>query len=140
MQIASGQTDPFAGVAQPRLDQVMRGIKRVEAEKGGDKTQCLPISPLILTKMKEVSSPCKDEYNTKMIWAASYFFTFLRAGELTVPSNKDCDPSVHLSVQDIATDDSKHLSVLRLTVKQPKMDPFCKGVELVVGKTGSSLC
>ena len=36
LQIASGRTDPFAGVAWPRLDQVMRGIKRVEAEKGGD--------------------------------------------------------------------------------------------------------
>ena len=40
LQIASGRTDPFAGVAWP--------------------------SPLILTKLKEAWSPRKDEYNTKM--------------------------------------------------------------------------
>ena len=57
-----------------------------------------------------------------------------------MPSNKDYNPSVHLSVQDIATNDSKHPSVLHLTVKQSKMDPFRKGVDLIVGKTGSSLC
>ena len=142
LQIASGRTDPFAGVAWPRLDQVMRGIKRVEAEKGGDKRQRLPISPLILTKLKEAWSPHKDEYDTKMIWAASClcFFAFLRAGEMTVPSDEEYDPSVHLSVQDIAVDDSKHPSVLRITIKQSKTDPFRKGVDLFVGKTGSSLC
>ena len=63
LQIASGWADPFAGVACPCL---MREIKRVEVEKGGDKRQCLPISPLILTKLKEAWFPRKDEYNTKM--------------------------------------------------------------------------
>ena len=70
LQIAAGLPDPFAGVAWPRLDQVMRGIKKVEAEKGCDKRERLPISPLILTKLKEVWSPSQDSYDTKMIWAA----------------------------------------------------------------------
>ena len=140
LQIASGRTDPFAGVAWPRLDQVMRGIKRVEAEKEETKDSACPY--LILTKLKEAWSPRKDEYDTKMIWAASClcFLAFLRAGEMTVPSGEDYDPSVHLSVQDIAANDSKHPSVLRVTIKQSKTDPFRKGVDLFVGKTGSSLC
>ena len=58
---------------------------------------------------------------------------------MTVPSNEDFDPSVHLSVQDIAADDSKHPSFLRVMIKQSKTDPFRKGVDLFVGKTGSSL-
>ena len=59
---------------------------------------------------------------------------------MTVPSDEEYDSSVHLSVQDIAVDDSKHRSVLRIAIKQSKTDPFRKGVDLFVGKTGSSLC
>lgn len=33
LQIAGGLPDPFAGVAFPQLDQVMKGIKRHEAER-----------------------------------------------------------------------------------------------------------
>ena len=49
LQIATGLPDPFAGTAWPRLDQMMKGIKRVEAEKGTVKRERLPISPLILS-------------------------------------------------------------------------------------------
>ena len=59
---------------------------------------------------------------------------------MTVPSDEDYDPSVHLSVQDIAADDSKSLSVLCVMIKQSKTDPFRKGVDLFIGKTGSPLC
>lgn len=59
LQIAAGLADPFAGVAWPRLDQVMKGIKQVEAEKGTNKRECLPISPLILTKLKDAWCPTK---------------------------------------------------------------------------------
>ena len=132
LQIATGLPDPFAGTAWPRLDQVMKGIKRVEAEKGTVKRECLPISPLILSKLRDAWSPTKGEHNTKMIWAACClcFFAFLRAGEMTVPTDEEYDPSVHLSVQDISVDDAKHPSVLCIRIKQSKTDPFCKGVNL----------
>ena len=58
---------------------------------------------------------------------------------MTVPSDEDYDPSVHLSVQDIAADDLKSLSVLHVMIKQSKTDPFRKGVDLFIGKTGSPL-
>ena len=142
VQIATGLPDPFAGTAWPRLDQVMKGIKRVEAEKGTVKRECLPISPLILSKLRDAWSPTKGEHDTKMIWAACClcFFAFLRAGEMTVPTDEEYDPSVHLSVQDISVDDAKHPSVLCIRIKQSKTDPFCKGVNLFVGKTGSLVC
>ena len=142
LQIASGQPDPFAGVAWPKLDQVMRGIKKMEAEKGGGTKQRLPISPLILTKLRETLSSSLEEYNTKMIWAACClcFFAFLHSGEMTVPSDQEYDPSAHLSVGDIAVDNSKCPSILCIRIKQCKTDPFRKGVNLYVGRTGSQLC
>ena len=135
-------SDPFAGTAWPQLDLVMRGIKRVEAERGMSKRERLPISPCLLRKLKEVWSPQSHEHNTKMIWAACClcFFAFLRAGEMTVPSDGAYDASVHLSIQDIAVDDSRNPSIIRIQIKQSKTDPFRKGVDLYVGKTGSQLC
>ena len=35
LQITGGLPDPFAGVAFPQLDQVMKGIKRHKAERHG---------------------------------------------------------------------------------------------------------
>ena len=57
LQISYGLDDPFAGIAMPQLDLVMRGIKRSEAEKGVSKREQLPIFPLILLRLKEVWSP-----------------------------------------------------------------------------------
>ena len=68
------------------------------------------------------------------------FFAFLRAGELTVPSDSTYDPAVHLSLSDVATDAPLNPSALRITVKQSKTDPFRRGVDLWVGRTGTDLC
>ena len=102
----------------------------------------MPISPLILGQLKGVWSPAGHTHDTKMIWAACTleYFAFLRAGEMTVPNNQTFDPSVHLSVADIAVDDAKNPSVLQINIKQSKTDPFRRGVNLYVGRTGSDLC
>ena len=57
-----------------------------------------------------------------------------------MPGNEEYDPFGYLSIQDIAADDLKHPSLLRITIKQSKTDSFCKGVDLFVAKTGSLLC
>ena len=56
-----------------------------------------------------------------------FFFSFLQAGELTVPTGSSYDPSIHLSVGGIAVD------------HQSKTDPFRKGVDLFIGRTGTDL-
>ena len=50
-------------------------------------------------------------------------------------SESNYDPHVHLSFMDLAVDNSSHPSVISLQLKQSKtaIDPFMKGVKLVVG-------
>ena len=140
-QIKAGFPDPFQG-AMPRLAYVLRGVKSDEAKRGGGSRERLPITPSILRKLREVWSPSGTERDTKLIWAACClcFFAFLRAGELTVPSDSTYDPAVHLSLSDVATDAPLNPSALRITVKQSKTDPFRRGVDLWVGRTGTDLC
>ena len=142
LQIAAGHSDPFAGAAMPQLDQVMKGIKRVEAEKGSQKRERLPITPAILLKLREAWSGKMADFDTKMIWAACClaFFAFLRAGEMTVPGDDSYDPSVHLSISDISVDNQKNPSIMCIKIKQSKTDPFRRGINLFVGKTDSTLC
>ena len=59
---------------------------------------------------------------------------------MTAPSNTTYDASVHLSISDIAVDNSKAPAVVRVTIKASKTDPFRKGVELYLGKTGTTVC
>ena len=77
-----------------------------------------------------------------MLWGACGlgFFAFLRAGEFTVPSRTAYDPSVHLSVEDIAIDSRAAPSIIRLRLKQSKTDPFRQRVDIHLGKTDSDLC
>ena len=121
---------------------MLRGIKKREAEKGVGPRERLPITPPLLVRLKEVWSASGGDRDSKMVWAACClcFFAFLRAGEMTVPSDKEFDPVVHLCVGDIAIDDPTQPAMLRVTIKQSKTDPFRKGVNLFVGRTSSPLC
>ena len=77
----------------------------------------------------------------KMHWAACciyFFFAFLRVGE--APSDKGFDPAVHFGIGDVAVDNPREPSVVRIRVKQSKTDPFRKGIDLFVGKMASAVC
>ena len=68
------------------------------------------------------------------------FFGFL-AGELTVPSEAAFDDAVHFMMRDdLAVDNPRNPSVLRLWLKATKTDPFRRGIFLFIGKTDSDLC
>lgn len=77
-----------------------------------------------------------------MLWAAACvgFFGFLRAGEFTVPSIRAYDPSTHLNLSDKALDSHTSPSIVRLSIKQSKTDPFRLGVEIFLGQTGTEIC
>ena len=139
LHIAEGHPNPFVG-ALPRLDYVLRGVKKREVEHGVVRKQRLPISPDILRRIQQVWSSAAALPDTIMLWAACTlcFFGFLRAGEMMVSNDGAYDPSVHLSVGDIAVDDVRTPRVLRVAIKQSKTDPFCHG--LFIGRTSTDLC
>ena len=140
-QIRAGYGDPFTAI-MPRLDYVMKGIKRVQATSGRGSRQRLPITPAILRKLKEVWAESAGNPDTKLIWAACClcFFAFLRVGEMTTPDARSYDPGAHLCYADVALDDSRNPSFLRIRIKQSKTDPFRRGINLFVGRTDSDLC
>ena len=79
--------------------------------------------------MSQSSNP-----DTVMLRAASCiaFSGFLRAGELTAPSEASFDPEVHLC--------HSCPRMVRLTLKQSKTDPFRQGINIFIGHTGTDLC
>ena len=141
MHIRAGFPDPFLA-HMSRLGYTMKGVKRVEAEKGGNQRPRLPITPPLLKKLRSAWDRVGVNHDTRMIWAACClaFFGFLRAGELTVPDDTGYDANVHMGVADIAVDDSVSPSFVRVRIKQSKTDPFRHGVELFLGRTHTELC
>ena len=141
LQISGGYPDPRVG-DMPRLSQVMRGIKSKQAKQGRQSRPRLPITPSILRQMRQVWVQSGEDFNHIMLWAASTtcFFGFMRAGEITVPSQGAYDPSAHLSFNDIAVNDPTDPTLMEIRVKASKTDPFRNGVNLYVGRTNNELC
>ena len=125
-----------------RLEYVTRGIKKREAEVGRGERPRLPITLPILRQLKAGWEPTGGERDTKLLWAASAlcFFAFLRVGEMTVPGDTAFDPAIHLSINDLAVDNSQHPKWVRVSIKQSKTDPFRRGVDVFVGRSSSPLC
>lgn len=141
MHIAEGLADPFIS-AMPRLHYVVNGVKRTQSEEGKGSRVRLPITPEILRKLKTVWERQGCSQDIRMLWAACClcYFAFLRVGEMTVPSDSAFNPRDHLCVADVAVDDKKRPTLMRVTIKQSKTDPFRKGVSLFLGRTASDLC
>lgn len=76
-----------------------------------------------------------------MLWAAccTAFFGFLQSGEITTPSLREYDASVHLSFGDVALD-STHNPTAQVRIKASKTDPFRQGISIFLGRTDTLLC
>ena len=66
------------------------------------------------------------------------FFGFLHS--VCVPSLKEYDADQHLSVGDVALDAVKTPSLVWVSLKAFKTDPFHRGVDVSLGKTYNDLC
>ena len=120
----------------PRLKLVLKGIKKEKA-RSAPPTGCLPVTTEIMRSIKAVLESNAAHYDNVLLWAACClaFFGFLRCGEFMVPSQAEYDPDTHLSSADVALDDKVNPSVIQVTIKQSKTDPFRLGVDLYLGRT-----
>ena len=77
-----------------------------------------------------------------MLWAAALvcFFGFMRAGELMGDRKDGFDPSQHLGLEDVTADSQTNPTMVQLTLKKSKTDPFRQGVNIVLGATCNDLC
>ena len=77
-----------------------------------------------------------------MLWAAALacFFGFMHTGELMGDRKDGFDPSQHLGLEDVATDSRENPTMVQITLKKSKTDPFRQGVTIVLGATGNDLC
>ena len=64
----------------------------------------------------------------------------MHSGEITIPSQTAYDPTAHLNFADVSVDDPDHPTIVQLSIKQSKTDPFRQGVKIYLGTTGNTLC
>ena len=141
LQISYGFPSPFE-VPMPRLELILRGIKSTQAKQGRIPKRKLPITPIMLQHMRAMWSRIGTDYEETMLWAAAVtcFFGFMRAGEVLLNAKDKFDPSYNLSFADVASDSRSKPSFIQLTLKGSKTDPFRKGVNIIIGRTGDRLC
>ena len=127
----------------PKLKMISNGITRAKAAAPGPRVcQRLPITPPILRQIRSLWAPRAMDPDTIMLWAActTAFFGFFRLGEILVPSGSLFDPTVHLTMADIAIDRRENPSMLRVHLKVSKTDQERKGTSVFIGKTGDDIC
>ena len=81
-----------------RNKHVLRGIKKEHSKQANITKSRLPITPNILLKLRSV---WEEEASNIMLWAAccTCYFGFLRSGEISIPSDREYDPSTHLAIK-----------------------------------------
>ena len=135
LQIDRGLGDPFLS-SLCKLHYVLRGVKRTQAEDGGSSRKRLPITPSLLRSIKGIWDPNCADPDLIMLWAACCvaFFGFMRAGELTVPSDKGYDAAVQLSLSDISVDNPTSPGVLCVRLRPPRRTLSARGSPCSLGR------
>ena len=118
MHIATGQRIVFHQQLTPRLQQVLKGIQRTQAISKAPRIR----RPITLDIMKAILNLLlqKDtSYDNTMIWVAccTAFFGFLRSSEMTVPSQDTYDPTIYLSIKDVAVNNKSSPTMVCIKIK-----------------------
>ena len=140
LHVSAGLHNQFAAQLTPRLEMVLKGIKKDKAA-ATPRTR-LPITVEIMERLRCTLIKQPTDHNNIMMWAACSlaFFGFLRCSEFTVPSQEGYSPAVHLSLQDISLDSRESPTKIQVRIKESKTDPFRHGCTLCLGKTGKDIC
>ena len=129
----------ITNIYTPRVDLVLRGIKRVKCNVASSKVR-LPITPVILGDLKKVWR--SNTLDNRMLWAAAClgFFGFLHCAEFTISTVNAFDPSKHLTLGDVLVTPDLQCSTLAVKIKMSKTDQFGKGLWIYFQHTGVALC
>ena len=123
-QLSLGLPDPREQSSLPVLRRVLAGISRSRVGRGQPSRIRLPITAALLRDIgKELA-----------------FFGFFRLGELLLVKQSDFNPRLHLAWGDMAVDNQQAPSMLKFHLKQSKTDPFGRGADIILGRTGCDLC
>ena len=119
----------------------MQGIKREQLHTRPLKKR-LPVTTSIMRQIKEVLLGHPHQYHNILMWAVccTAFFGFLHCSEFTIPTQHSYDPEVPLSIDDLAVDSIVTPSLIKITIRQSKTDPFQEGVDLYLGRTDMEIC
>ena len=141
LHVTAGLHGEFARALTPRLELTLKGIKK-ESIKNNPPQIRLPITIDVMCSILNVLSRAPERHDNILMWAAccTAFFGFLRCSEFTTPSQTEYDPTVHLSLADISVDRRVSTSLIYITIKQSKTDPFRKGATICLAKTEKPVC
>ncbi len=123
------------------LKRVQAGINRLRLGRGPPTRLRLPVTPHLLTQMR--NSLNKSSHPAKsLIWAAATtaFFGFFRLGELLCNSAQEFSEATCLAWGDVAVDNQSAPTMVQIHLKKSKCDQFGAGADVVVGATGDALC
>ena len=135
LQISAGLPAPQRS-EWPRLQYILKGIARAQSSPPRRR---LPITASIMSRLQTACmSAFPEVVEARLLWAACClgYFGFLRSGEFTTTSTSQS--AVHVS--DVAIDSHHSPSIVKVTVRQAKTDPFGRGVNIFLGKTGTAVC
>ncbi len=141
MQISLGLPDPRDQSSMPMLRRVQAGIQRVRAISGPPSRTRLPITASVLGQIK-VQLMAMSHPHKELIWAiaCTAFFGFFRLGELLPASTQIGQDTAVVMWRDVAVDSRDNPRMIRIHLRRSKCDQFGVGADIVLGRTGLSLC
>ena len=136
-QMSQGDPDPALSDLL-RLHYVLRGLACTQPWHA--RPSRLPITMEMLHILRDVLSIPPVDYDAVMLWAACKlgFFGFHWSGEFTSSHGWMCP----LTPSNIRVDSHLNPSFVAITLCSSKteFEPFCTGVTLYIGRTGSQVC
>ncbi len=141
MQISLGLPDPRDQSSMPMLKRVQAGIKRVRAVSGAPSRNRLPITATVLEQIG-AHLAATSHLHKELLWAISCtaFFGFFRLGELLPASTRVEQDTAVIKWGDVAVDSRENPRMVRVHLRRSKCDQFGVGADIILGRTGRSLC
>ena len=141
MQVSLGLPDPRDQSSLPMLKRVQAGIQRIRSVAGPASRTRLPITASVLERIRgQLESSCHP--HKELLWAVACtaFFGFFRLGELCPATASQVQPTASIMWGDVAVDSRENPTMVRIHLKRSKCDQFGVGANIILGRTGQSLC